>query len=83
MNVPSRTCSVTRWLVCLLLIFGVLFAAPAGMGNAVAASQPAFAAEAPVPLVGSLLNDLINDRTRLIQVSFIVIVIGILLLWKK
>jgi hypothetical protein len=34
-------------------------------------------------LVGGVLQDVVGNRSRLIQVSFVAILIGIFILWKK
>jgi hypothetical protein len=47
-----------------------------------ATNAPPVRAQAPV-LVGGVLQDVIGNRSRLIQVSFIAILIGIFILWKK
>ena len=83
MNLAPLSCLGARWLVCLLVI-GVLFAAPIGIINSSTASEPAVvAATSPPLLFGGLLDEVISNRTRLIQVSFIFIVVGIFILWKK
>ena len=79
----NTTHSISRWLLCLLVILGVMCAAPAGFAGSAGAGQPVLAKAAPAPLFGSFLSEAINDRTRLIQVSFIFVGVGILLLWKK
>ena len=37
----------------------------------------------PVPLCAGLFQDIVGNRTRIIQASFVCIVIGIFILWKK
>lgn len=81
-------------LVALALILGAASPAPLHAAPTVPAPQtrlplaanvtnaPPVRAGAPV-LVGGVLQDVIGNRSRLIQVSFIAILIGIFILWKK
>ena len=72
-----------RWLLCLLLVVGILLSWPGGVSCAPAAEHPVLAAAPPAPLFGGLLQDVISNRTRLIQISFLFILVGIFILWKK
>ena len=71
-----------RWLVCLLVIASCLLVGPAV--GAAAPDQPvARAASSPHPLCADLFQEVVGNRTRLIQVSFLCILVGIFILWKK
>jgi len=41
------------------------------------------AASSPSPLFADMLQEVVGNRARLIQVSFLCILIGIFILWKK
>jgi len=73
----------SRWLLCLLLALGIVFAVPGLTSTAVAADVPTLAGDAGGPLFAGWLQDVIGNRTRLIQASFIFIIVGIFILWKK
>jgi hypothetical protein len=60
----------------------LLLAPTAGGANAAAVNALPVRAQTPV-LVGGVLQDVVGNRSRLIQVSFIAILIGIFILWKK
>jgi len=62
-------------MVALVLMVGAADAAPAS-------AHPGITADAP-PLFAGLLQDVVGNRTRLIQVSFLFILVGIFILWKK
>jgi hypothetical protein len=84
-------------LVALTLVLGAAASAPLHAAPTVPAPQtrlphpplatngttaPPVRAGAPI-LVGGVLQDVIGNRSRLIQVSFVAILIGIFILWKK
>ena len=71
---------VTRWILCLLVIASLGVGLPC---VAQAASQPGLVADASAPLLGSFLQDVVGNRTRLIQASIIFVLLGIALLFKK
>ncbi|MCI0682275.1 MAG: hypothetical protein L0Y71_09240 [Gemmataceae bacterium] len=75
-----------RGLLCLLLALVVVLIAPGGTSLA-AADGPVLWADASAdptgPLFASWLQDVIGNRTRLIQASFLFIIVGIFILWKK
>lgn len=68
-----------RGLLCLLVAMVLLVSAP---NAAPAFEHPVITADAS-PLFGGLLQDVVGNRTRLIQVSFLFILVGIFILWKK
>jgi hypothetical protein len=78
MNVTQASPPWSRWLLCLLLVLICVAVLP---GPVVAAPRATLAA--PSPLYADLLNDVVGNRTRLIQVSFLFILVGIFILWKK
>jgi hypothetical protein len=47
------------------------------------APVPAASRPPSAPLFAGLLQDVVGNRARLIQVSFVIIIIGIFILWKK
>ena len=80
----STTCSsAQRWLLCLLVALALLAAPSGGIAGAHAANDPILAADGAAPLFCGLLQDVVGNRTRLIQMSFVFILIGIFILWKK
>ena len=82
MNTASSGPSWGRWLVCLLLVAACLVIAPAA--GAASHDEPVvLAASSPSPLVADLFQEVVGNRTRLIQVSFLCILVGIFILWKK
>ena len=83
MNAASPFFGASRGLLCLLLALAIVFGVPGLMSTAAAADVPAVAADAGSPLFASWLQDVVGNRTRLIQASFIFIIIGICILWKK
>ena len=83
MNRTFFLAGAPRWLVCLLLAVVVLTALPGLLLAAPIADHPVLAADAAAPLFAGLLQDVVGNRTRLIQVSFVFILIGIFILWKK
>jgi hypothetical protein len=62
-------------VLALVLMVGAADAAPAS-------PHPGITVDAP-PLFAGLLQDVVGNRTRLIQVSFLFILVGIFILWKK
>lgn len=83
MNQKSLFPDASRWLLCLLLALGIMFAVPGLMSTAAAADVPTLAGDAGGPLFAGWLQDAIGNRTRLIQASFLFIIVGIFILWKK
>lgn len=86
MNATSLVPGASRWLLCLLLALGILFAVP-GLTSTAAAADLSVAdlsvADAGGQLFASWLQDVVGNRTRLIQASFLFIIVGIFILWKK
>ena len=94
--IPTNAIRMLRHaLVALTLILGAAAPAPLHAAPTVPApetrlplavhgspSAPPVRTGATV-LVGGVLQDVIGNRSRLIQVSFIAILIGIFILWKK
>jgi hypothetical protein len=90
----KTTCLGTR-LVYLLLIAVIQAADPVSVAadDTAALAQGARPNDVPVcvrepgplapPLFAGLFHDIIGNRTRIIQASFVCIVIGIFILWKK
>ena len=72
-----------RGLLCLLLVLGLFLAAPAFVSAADASTTPVLVAESSSPLFAGWLQDIVGNRARLIQASFVAIAIGIFILWKK
>lgn len=68
-----------RGLLCLLVALMVFAVA---LGPAAASEPEGIIADAP-PLFAGLLQDVVGNRTRLIQVSCLFILVGIFILWKK
>ncbi|GEM_PF-4127412 len=83
MNSSLLCPSAQRWLLGLLLAAAILTAFPGGVPCASAADHPVLAADAAAPLFAGFLQDVVGNRTRLIQVSFVFILVGIFILWKK
>jgi hypothetical protein len=71
-----------HWFICSLLIACCLLLVPSGAAAA-PADPGVHALAAPSPLFADLLQEVVGNRTRLIQVSFLFILIGIFILWKK
>ncbi len=71
-----------HWLICLLLIASCLLILPA-VGVAAPDDPAVLAASSPSPLFADMLQEVVGNRARLIQVSFLCILIGIFILWKK
>jgi hypothetical protein len=71
-----------RWFIYSLLIACCLLIVPSG-ASAAPADASIHALAAPSPLFADLLQEVIGNRTRLIQVSFLFILIGVFILWKK
>ena len=57
-----------------------MYAAP---GSLFATILPADVMSRASVFLGNLLTDVVNDRTRLIQVSLIIVVLGIAMLWWR
>lgn len=76
----NRTSSTARWTYCLMLALAVLL----GMQcDASAASSQEAIGPAPLQLFGGFLQDVVGNRTRMIQMSVIFVLLGIGLLFKK
>jgi hypothetical protein len=82
-----------RWLLALVIAVGAAGAAPVHAGSASPPRplEPRIAlATSALPVcaasttrLGGFLQDVVGNRSRLIQVSFVFIIIGIFILWKK
>jgi hypothetical protein len=98
MGTMNATSFLGQWLLALVLACGAAAATPSQLhAGAVtpARAEPRLVASSPfasaplasAPLVAQtragFLQDVIGNRSRLIQVSFIFIIIGIFILWKK
>jgi len=82
MNIAAIPPAWARWFIYSLLIACCLLLVPS-TGAAAPADAGAHALAAPSPLFADLLQEVVGNRTRLIQVSFLFILIGIFILWKK
>jgi hypothetical protein len=72
-----------RGLLCLLLALSLLLAVPGSAPAAADPAHPVLLADSPGPLFAGWLQDVVGNRARLIQASFVAIAIGIFILWKK
>jgi hypothetical protein len=84
----NATSFLGQWLLALVLACGGAAALPPQLqAGAVTPARPQPRLVAPAPLAAQtragFLQDVIGNRSRLIQVSFIFIIIGIFILWKK
>lgn len=57
--------------------------APSSSAAAVAFHAPPATIASAHPVCAGLFQDIVGNRSRIIQASFICIVIGIFILWKK
>ena len=76
----TLTTPATRWILGLILAVAVLLGAQSVVA---AAAPPDPSAPASLQLISGFLQDVIGNRTRLIQVSVIFVMLGIALLFKK